>query len=111
MDWKSGEVTIGLPEGDKLEVRGFIHERVAIAEHEGLWLVLHQPSGLILGRFSSKEVAAEFGHCLNNSVRQNLKRSPEAWQEGFWKRLEEIRAEVARSNGLPPPPLRPLPPH
>lgn len=103
MEWKSGEVTIVLPEGGEVEVRGFIHGEVAIVAHDADWLALHRRSGLILGRFTSQGVALELGHRLNCSVSRSLKRAPEAWSEGFWERLEEIRAEVARENVLPPP--------
>lgn len=107
--WTSGEVTILLPEGGELKKLGSIHGDVAIAEFDGDWLVLHWRSGLILGRFASKGIAADLGHRLNVSVSQKLKHPPTAWVENFWKRLDEIRTEVARENGLPlPPPLRRL---
>ena len=111
MDWTSGEVTILLPEGGEPKVRGFIHREVAIAEHEGNWLVLHRRSGLIFERFATKGLALDLGVRLTRYVSQSLKRLPKAWAEGLWERIEEIRAEAARENGLPPPPrLRSVPP-
>jgi hypothetical protein len=110
MEWKSGEVTILLPDGE-LEARGLIHGEVAIAEHKGNWLVLHRQSGLILGSFTAKGTALDLGVQLNNYVSQSLKRLPESWTEGLWGRLEEIRAEHARENSLSlPASLRSAPP-
>jgi hypothetical protein len=105
--WTSGEVTVLLPDGSKLRKPGSIFGEVAVTELDGDWLALHLRSGLILGRFASETMAATLGHRLDSTVRQGLKRLPEAWEDGFWARLEELRAEVASTHGLPPlPPLR-----
>lgn len=107
MEWRAGDITILLPDGGELDGRGFIHGEIARADYQGEWLVLHYGSGLVLGRFASEIVAADLGARLVNAFPRGLRRLPQSWAEGLWERLEDIRAEVARENGLqPPPPLR-----
>ncbi|HEV7503829.1 MAG TPA: hypothetical protein VGS07_02855 [Thermoanaerobaculia bacterium] len=108
MHWASGEITILLPEGGELVARGLIHEAVAVIEHEDNWLVLHRRTGMILGSFTTKGLALDLGDRLSRSLSRSLKRMPKSWAGGLRGRLEELRAEHARDNGLPPPP--PLPP-
>jgi len=109
MHWASGEITILLPGGGELVARGLIHEAVAVTEHEGIWLVLRRRTGMILGRFATKGLALDLGDRLSRSLSRSLKRMPKSWAGGLLGRLEELRAEHARENGLPaPPPLPPL---
>ena len=111
MRWEEEDVVMLQPGGGKLAVRGFTHREVAVAVVEGEWLVLHRRSGLELGRFPREGLAHDLGARLTRQVSQSLKRPPETWAEGLWGRLEEIRAEHARENGLPSPPsLRSVPP-
>lgn len=106
MHWASGKIKILLPEGGELVARGLILEPVAVTQYEGDWLVLHRRTGLILGRFATKDLALDLGDRLSRSLSRSLKRKPESWAGGLLERLEELRAEHARENGLPaPPPL------
>ena len=60
---------------------------------------------MILGRFATKGMALDLGDRLSRSLSRTLKRMPDRWAAGLLGRLNEIRAEHARENDLPAPPL------
>lgn len=63
LSWKPEEtIFVLLPEGGELKTHGHVlANSAALVEHGGEWLVVHLPSGVVIGGFDKK------GHALRRS--------------------------------------------
>jgi hypothetical protein len=94
-EWTPDDVTISRVEGGGGPVHGFVHGQLAVALHEGHWLILHKRSGAELGRFDRRYDAFDLATCFLDAGNL-LTRDPH--DENLRQRLEQIRGEWEQSK-------------